>query len=103
MNIFRFLVTFAFVLLASAAFVVSMPVEEASTSALAPNTTTSPSSAGLAAAIPPPPTPETTGHSGGPAAHATIGQVVFGFVTGMLAIVEDTIRGYLLFGTTPAN
>ncbi|KAJ2778910.1 hypothetical protein GGI15_004041 [Coemansia interrupta] len=36
--------------------------------------------------------------SDGPAAHLSLGQVVFNFVAGMLNIVEDTVRGYMQFG-----
>ncbi|KAJ1843942.1 hypothetical protein LPJ73_005322 [Coemansia sp. RSA 2703] len=36
--------------------------------------------------------------SSGSAAHLTLGQVVFNFVSGMLTIIGDTVNGYLQFG-----
>ncbi|KAJ2703610.1 hypothetical protein FB645_003817 [Coemansia sp. IMI 203386] len=100
MNLLRFAFALALMLLATTAFVHAMPVDEASTTALvspAVSPTLS-SSSGVAAAVPPA-TPENSSTN----THLNIGQVVFNFVSGMLAIVEDTVRGYLSFGTAPNN
>ncbi|KAJ1857942.1 hypothetical protein LPJ73_001969 [Coemansia sp. RSA 2703] len=83
------------------ALVQGVPAGASSVPSASPAALASPSVDIIVGATSSPTIAATVSPADGPAAHLTLGQVVFNFVTGMLNIVEDTVRGYLQFG--PSN